>query len=83
LALWGGISLFNIHIPFWPQGGYREMMAAFFIGMGFMLRKMEWWKSNYMMAVFMIVIPVSLQIEPTCMSIKQTFMMWLLIPYTG
>jgi fucose 4-O-acetylase-like acetyltransferase len=59
------------------------MMAVFFIGMGFMLRKMEWWISNYMMAVFMIVIPVSLQIEPTSMSTKQTFVMWLLIPYTG
>lgn len=79
----GAISLFNIHIPFWPQGGYREMMAAFFIGMGFMLRKMEWWKSNYMMVIYMIVIPVSLQIEPTSMSTKQTFVMWLLIPYTG
>lgn len=79
----GAISLFNIHIPFWPQGGYREMMAAFFIGMGFMLRKMEWWKSYYMMVIFMIVIPVSLQIEPTSMSTKQTFVMWLLIPYTG
>ena len=79
----GAISLFNIHIPFWPQGGYREMMAVFFLGMGFMLRKMEWWKSYYMMVVFMIVIPVSLQIEPTSMSTKQTFVMWLLIPYTG
>lgn len=79
----GAISLFNIHIPFWPQGGYREMMAVLFIGMGYMLRKSMWWKSQYMMIVWVIVIPVSLLIEPTKMARHATFVMWLLIPFTG
>ena len=79
----GVISFFNIHIPLWPQGGYREMMAVFFLGLGYMLRKQVWWLSRYMVIVFMIVIPASLQIEATKLSTSPTFMMWLLIPFTG
>ena len=79
----GVISLFNIRIPFWPQGGYREMMAVFFIGMGYMLRKSVWWKQRYMIIVFVIIIPISLFIEPTKLATTSTFVMWLLIPFTG
>lgn len=81
--LGGAISLFNIHIPFWPQGGYREVMAVFFLGMGYMLRNQEWWKSQWWLIVFLAVIPLSLLIEPTKLSTSPTFMMWLLIPFTG
>ena len=84
VILGGAILLFNIHIPFWPQGGYREVMAVFFIGMGYMLRKQVWWQSQYMMILFLIIIPASLLIEPTSLrSNNQTFLMWTLIPFTG
>lgn len=81
--LGGAISLFNIHIPFWPQGGYREMMAVFFLGIGFMLRKHKCWKSRYVLMGSVIVIPASLLIEPTKLGTSPTFVMWLLIPFTG
>ena len=81
--LGGAISFFNIHIPFWPQGGYREMMAVFFLGMGYMLRKQVWWKSPWWLIVSIVVIPLSLLIEPTKLSTSPTFVMWLLIPFTG
>jgi len=82
-VLGGAISFFNMHIPFWPQGGYREMMAVFFIGMGYMLRKSVWWKQRYMIIVFVIIIPTSLFVEPTKLATTSTFVMWLLIPFTG
>lgn len=81
--LGGAISLFNIHIPFWPQGGYREMMAVFFLGMGYMLRKQDWWRSNWWLIAIFAVIPLSLLLEPTKLSTSPTFVMWLLIPFTG
>lgn len=84
-AILGGvISLFNVHIPLWPQGGYREMMAVFFIGMGYMLRRQVWWQSQYMILLFLMIIPVSLLIEPTSLrSNNLTFVSWMLIPFTG
>ena len=59
------------------------MMAVFFLGMGYVLRKMEWWQSRYMIIIFAIVIPASLLIEPTKLTPNPTFTMWLLIPFTG
>lgn len=59
------------------------MMAVFFLGMGYMLRKHEWWKSRYVLIGSVIVIPASLMIEPTKLSTSPTFVMWLLIPFTG
>lgn len=82
-GLGGAISLFNINIPLLPQGGYREMMAVFFLGMGYMMRKQVWWQSRYMIIVFVLVIPASLLLEPTKLSTTPTFVMWLLIPFTG
>lgn len=79
----GALSGLNILIPFWPQGGYREMMAVFFLGMGYMLRKQEWWKSQCFLISSMIIIPLSLSIEPTSLSTSPTFVMWLLIPFTS
>lgn len=79
----GAISCFSFQIPLWPQGGYREMMAVFFLGMGYMLRNMVWWQSQFMIVFFAIAISVSLLIEPTKLSPYPTFRMWLLIPFTG
>ena len=81
--LGGVLSGLNIQIPLWPQGGYREVMAVFFLGMGFMLRRQEWWKSSWWMLVFAAIIPLSMLIEPTKLSTRPTFVMWLLIPFTG
>lgn len=83
-GIWGGVlSGLNINIPFWPQGGYKEMMAVFFIGMGYMLRKQKWWKSSWWMIAFVAIIPLSLLIEPTKLISSPTFVMWLLIPFTS
>ena len=81
--LGGVFSGLNIRIPFWPQGGYREMMAVFFLGMGYMLRKQEWWKSQWFLILAIIIIPISLFIEPTSLSTSPTFVMWIFIPLTG
>lgn len=59
------------------------MMAVFFLGMGYMLRKQEWWKSPWWIIPFLVVIPLSIFIEPTKLSTSPTFVMWLLIPFTG
>ena len=82
-VLGGVLSGFNIHIPYWPRGGYREMMAVFFLGMGYFIRKDEWWKSKWWQIAFLIIIPLSLLIEPTKLSTNPTLVMWLLIPLTG
>ena len=79
----GVISASGIHIPLWPQGGYKEMMAVFFLGMGYMLRKQMWWRSNKWIFAFIAIIPLSLFIKPTELNANSTFVMWLLIPFTG
>lgn len=81
--LGGVFSGLNIRIPFWPQGGYREMMAVFFLGMGYMLRKQEWWRSQWFLILSIFIIPISILIEPTSMSTRPTFVMWILIPFTS
>lgn len=48
-----------------------------------MLRKQDWWRSNWWLIAFLAVIPLSLLIEPTKLSTSPTFVMWLLIPFTG
>ena len=59
------------------------MMAVFFLGMGCFIRKDEWWKSKWWQIAFLIIIPLSLLIEPTKLSTNPTLVMWLLIPLTG
>lgn len=59
------------------------MMAVFFLGMGYLLRKQDWWKSSRQLLLSIIVIPSSLLLEPTSLSTSPTFVMWLLIPFTG
>lgn len=81
----GGImTYFNIHIPYFPQGGYREVMAVFFIGCGFFIKqKNSYLCSPYVILLSLIIMIICVAINPTSMSSKATFCDWLAIPFTG
>lgn len=86
LATWligGGISYLQIQIPYFPQGGFRDLMAASFIGVGYFLRKYQNNISSKI-AILSGILCLSLTlIHPGKMSIISTVDNWLVITFTG
>lgn len=83
----GGLKvLYGKDIPNWPQGGYRELMAVFFIGMGCLTKSLvvknaEKW---YVVFVAFLLLAISAIWLPTNMGYKgQTWVKWLTLCITG
>lgn len=79
----GVISYLSIKIPWIPQGGYREVMATFFIGVGYVMKKSDRWRSPVALALSLIVLVVCIIFHPTSMKVGASFMDWLVILITG
>lgn len=80
-GLGGSILLFETPIPFWPQGGYREMMAIAFICVGFFLRRVEINSSIFVASLLLFGTVV--WIHPTSMNQSVTYHEWYTIIVSG
>jgi len=86
LILCGAIAYFQFKVPIVPNNGYRELLAVFFVGMGYLIKKKESALSRYRlliitMAPIFIILPVL--IHPIEMIPDISFIDWLLIPIAG
>ena len=80
----GVMTYFSIQVPYFPQGGYREVMAVFFIGCGYFIRqKNNWLCRSYIVLPSLIILILCTIVSPTSMSSKATFDDWLAIAFTG
>lgn len=81
----GGImTYYHIYVPYFPQGGYREVMAVFFLGCGYFLRQKESHLCRYYATLSSLMLITLLgYIHPTSMRSDATFYDWLVIPFTG
>ncbi len=81
----GGImTYYNIQIPFFPQGGYREAMAVFFLGCGFIIKQKDGYLCHpYVILASLVILIMCVTINPTSMRSNATFGDWLTIPFTG
>lgn len=72
-------------IPNWPMGGYRELMAVFFIGSGFIISSYFPYilKSKACAIVSAIILCSLYFIHPTNMGYAATFQDWCFLPFTG
>lgn len=84
-CLIGGImTYYKIYVPFFPQGGYKEVMATFFIGCGFFLAQINGYMRKGIVALVSLVILIILVwLHPTSMSHAASFEDWIIIPFTG
>lgn len=76
------VSFFQLRIPVIPHNGYREMLAAFFIGMGFWIRGKEGMLSRYSL-LMLIILVLCILFHPTEMVPDISFYDWLVIPVAG
>lgn len=84
LAFAGGYAVMQHKIPGFPQGGYRDVMAIMFIGLGYQLRNNlnALLKKNIFLYIsLLILIPVC--IWGTSMAINPKLRDWLMIPFSG
>lgn len=79
----GAISIFCIRIPLVPQGGYREMMATFFVGVGYMLNKREAWHSRHVLILSIVTLILCIIMHPAAMNGSVTSADWLVIIVSG
>lgn len=81
----GGIlTYYNVQIPYFPQGGYREAMAVFFLGCGYYIKQKNCCLCRpYIVFASLAILILCVTVNPTSMSSKATFNDWLAIPFTG
>lgn len=80
----GGMTYFDVRVPYFPQGGYREVMAVFFIGCGyFAARVRNYLEKGWVALVSFILLLVCVWIHPTSMNYASTFKDWLVFPFSG
>lgn len=78
------MTYFDVRVPYFPQGGYREIMAVFFIGCGFFAARAPYYLKNRWVAMgAFIVLIVCVWIHPTSMNYASTFTDWLVFPVSG
>lgn len=80
----GVVAYFEHPIPYIPQGGYRELMAVFFIGCGFFLSRFKYClQSNITLILTLSIFVLCIIIHPTNMDYTPTFLDWLILPFSG
>ena len=78
------MTFYNIQIPFFPQGGYREAMAVFFLGCGYVIKQKNSYLCHpYVILASLVILIMSVTINPTSMRSNATFGDWFTIPLTG
>lgn len=82
----GSMRFFNIYIPFYPQGGYREMMAVYFIGIGYIFGQTQIKNllSNKWGVIIATIILLTLSyVSPCNMNSTTSVRSWATILITG
>lgn len=81
----GGVcSYYKVHPSFFPAGFYREFMAVFFIGCGYLIKNGKEYLDRWPFAlVSLIVFIVCVCIHPTALGADSSFYDWLIIPISG
>lgn len=72
-------------IPFIARSGYCELMGAFFIGIGFLLRKksIDEIKSILPFLVSLAASAILFMLHPASLEMNDVFMDWVVIPFSG
>lgn len=86
LGLLGGgiIALSRQGIPYFPQGGYRECMALFFMGVGYFLHKHDHlWQRTWVAAVALCLLLGGVYVQPTGLLPNATVAQWGMVTLTG
>lgn len=81
----GVIRFFDVDVPLIPRGGYYELIGAFFIGVGYLLRKRSIADIQSRIPLF-VAIAVSLVLfilYPASMDVNLTIRDWIFIPFSG
>lgn len=76
------IAYYRLHIPVIPHNGYREMMATFFVGMGFCIQRKVDFLSKFSLLIAVIFVLFAIM-HPTAMMPDMSFVDWLVLPITG
>ena len=80
----GVMKYFDIWIPYFPQGGYREVMAVFFLGCGYFIKQSDSYLCrSYVILASIVIFITCVIVNPTSMSFKSTFEDWMVLPFSG
>lgn len=83
----GGLKvIWGKDIPNWPQGGYRELMAVFFIGIGYLTKSFVVDNAGKWYGIFIacLLLVISALWLPTDMGYRgQTLVKWITLCITG
>ena len=82
-ALGGAISLLKMNIPLIPQGGYREMMAVSFIGIGYIMSKTIAWRSLKWVSLSFLIYLMCVILYPTALKTSPVILDWMVIVLSG
>lgn len=85
LGICGILCYSNINIPFYPQGGYRDMMAVMFIGVGVLLKHFVPLINNQLttLIVMFLILSIVSFYSPTELYQNATILQWLTISFSG
>lgn len=87
LGLLGGLAIaWSRHgIPYFPQGGYRECMATFFLGVGYFMHAYErvWQERSWLAAAAFVLLLCGVYIQPTGLLPAATVGQWGMVLLTG
>lgn len=86
MGLAGGCIMATMHryILYFPQGGYRECMALFFLGVGYFLHKYEHlWQHTWVAMIAFLLLLTGVYIQPTGMIPSATTAQWAMVILTG
>ena len=86
ILICGVAAYFQFKIPVVPNNGYREMLAVFFVGLGYYFRRKESNLIKYRLWIIPVTIVVSalcVALHPTEMFPEISFQDWLVIPVAG
>lgn len=86
LLLSGLLKFFSITIPLIPQGGYRELMAAVFLGIGFLIHQeptISFLKKVPCIILSMAIFIFCLWLHPASMETSAKFIDFAIIPFSG
>lgn len=79
----GAFSFYDFKIPMIPQGGYRELMATFFIGVGYFLKNNMVWRSYRMLLASVLIFCVCVLLHPTAIKTSVKFADWFVMIVSG
>ena len=84
-CLLGGLmTFFHFRIPYFPQGGYREVMSVFFLGCGYFISKAHHYMERWYVAWGALCMLVFANgVRQQSMGYLSVFADWVVLPWAG